>query len=95
MSIAFTQYLRPDGRRQPVSIDAAPEVEALAARLVEAGYVFEVEVLRTGQVSMDCSRPGDDMPVAMEVVENGPNVPNAVARLVHEASRRALHRTQH
>ena len=93
MSIAFTQYLRPFGRRQSVSIDVPAEVEALASRLIAAGYVFEVEVLRTGHVSMDCSRPGDDEPVAHEVVENGQNVPNAVARLVHDAARCALRAT--
>jgi hypothetical protein len=81
MSIAFTQYLRPNGRAAPVSIDMSPETEALAAELGGAGYRFEIEVLRTGDVSMDCSRGPDDV-LAIEVVPNGPAVVEAVERLV-------------
>ena len=30
MSIPFTQYMRPDGHKRPVSVDRSPEIEALA-----------------------------------------------------------------
>lgn len=90
MSIPFTQFLLPYGERRPRTFDASPEVEALADQLIAAGYRFECEILRTGQVNLDCCGPalgGDtgDAPLAMEICDNGPPVVGAVERVVREA----------
>ena len=89
MTIPFTQFLRPDGERRDVTIDRPPEVEAAALRLFEAGCRFEIEVLRTLEVSMEVVGPADldgDRPsLASLVVANGPGVPEAVDLLVREA----------
>ena len=90
MSIPFTQFLRPDGRRRDVTIDMPEEIEAKAHELIEAGYRFEIEELTTGHVHMDCSRPDDDEPVALKVCANGPPVITAVTELVNDAYERAL-----
>lgn len=82
MAIPFTQYLRPDGRARDVSIERPEEIERKALQIIQAGYVFECEELTTGHASLTIADPrkGDD--VAIEVVPNGPAVPDAVDRLV-------------
>lgn len=93
MSIAFTQFMLPMGKRVRTTFEASREVEALADELIAAGYRFECEVLRTGHVHIDCCGPaldgtGGDGPLALEVCENGPPVVAAVetvVRVAHEA----------
>jgi len=86
--IDFTQYLMPNGRRKTVSIERPTEVYQKAKALMLAGYRFEIEVLSTGEIHMDCSHGADDEgPVAVEVCANGPDVPIAVDRLVDTAAR--------
>ena len=55
MSIPFTQYLRPDGRKRAVEIDMSKEVEDLAKRFIAAGGRYECEELTTGHASSDRS----------------------------------------
>ena len=52
MSILFTQYLRPDGRKRGVEIDMSQEVEDLAKRFIAAGGRYECEELTTGHASL-------------------------------------------
>jgi hypothetical protein len=89
MSIPFTQYLRPDGRRRPTEIDMPGEVEALAHKFIGAGGRFESEELMTGHVSLTAVHTVEDEPqdIVIEVCANGPAVPDAVERLVHAADR--------
>ena len=94
MNIPFTQFLLPSGRRAAVSIDVEDaEIDTLAAELLARGARFEVEMLRTGHVSLECcsSKPdehGDRTTYAHEISDNGPPVVEAVKRLVREARRR-------
>lgn len=74
MAIPFTQYLRPDGD--------------LARACIAEGVRFEVEHLRTGEASFEAvvtDEDGDAVPLACEIVENGPAVPDAIDRLVRAA----------
>jgi len=86
MSIPFTQFLRPDGRRVPVEIDVSDEVESLAEILVKAGCRFEIEELSTGMVNMECMLA--ECCICGELCPNGPQVPGAVEKLVRTAYRR-------
>lgn len=90
--VPFTQYLRPDGRRQQVCIARPPEIAALAKRVLEAGYHFDIEELRDGTVSMtvESNIPNDDeqAPIAIELCPNGPAVPPTVDRLIQTAAER-------
>lgn len=79
-AIEFTQYIMPYGRPQPVSIDRPDEIAAKAKAITDEGYRFECEVLSTGEVSLTvCDDDGD---LDIEVVPNGPSVPEAVDRLI-------------
>ena len=82
--IRFTQYLLPNGRKRETSIYRPVEIEALAAEVAAAGGRFEIEVLRTGQVSMEVVTGDSDEPrsLAHEICDNGPPLLAAVDRLV-------------
>lgn len=87
MSIPFTQYLRPNGRKKPVEIDRSAEIERLANVFITSGGRFECEELNTGVVSLTAFHPkggedGDGDDIAIELVRNGPEVPAAVDKLV-------------
>jgi hypothetical protein len=81
-SLTFTQYLRPDGRQQPVSIDVPQNVYDAAAVLQSRGLRFECEMLTTGEVSLTIHDPIKEQDVDSRVVPNGPGVPGAVHDLI-------------
>lgn len=87
--IPFTQYMRPHGRREPVEIAMPEELERLARALLNVGAIFEVEVLQTSHVSLECicGRDEDRDPIVLahELCANGPAVPVAVDKLVRDA----------
>ena len=85
MAIPFTQYLLPNGRRAPVCIERAPQIESLAEQIIAQGFAFECEMLRTGEVRLTITDPahGD---ADFEMSKNGPEVGNAVDRLVSRFS---------
>lgn len=79
--IKFTQYLMPDGRKDPVLIDRPQPVYDKATQIVEAGYCLEIEMLQDySTISMTIARDGDDH--AIKVVPNGPEVPKAVDEMI-------------
>lgn len=84
MAVRFTQFLRPDGRRQPIEIDGlAPAVESMANELAAAGWRLEIEVLRTGHVHADvCNAEGQ---LSSLIEENGPKLPGAIETMLREA----------
>lgn len=78
--IAFTQYLRPDGKRRIITITVPRAVAEKAAKMMELGYHLEAEILTTGQVSLSVA--GKNCDVAVEVVANDEHVPPAVNKLI-------------
>lgn len=82
--IPFTQYLMPDGRQKEISIERPPLIESLARQAIEAGAVFETEVLSTGEVSLTMRHCDDEehTTLCIEVCSNGPSVLDAVDKLV-------------
>ena len=83
MAIPFTQYLRPDGRKRATEIERPPWIETMADRFIASGGCYECEHLMTGHASLTAVKYGRD--VCIEVVENGPEVPAAVDRLVQHS----------
>ena len=79
MEIEFTQFLLPDGRKRPLiwDTDLFKELEdsnleeaiSKAIDLEDAGANFEIEILTTGQLSMDCTLEDGDIPLGMELCE--------------------------
>lgn len=82
--IPFTQYLRPNGRPQPGFFSVDGDTYALARKIIEAGYVFEAEVLTTGEVSFTVSDGEEDY--AIQVCPNGPETAQAIVTLTKEAA---------
>ena len=84
--IPFTQYLRPDGRKQSVEVERPDDIERLAQEFIAAGGYFECEELTTGQVSLTAGHPSCEAgDMAIVICENGPSVPGAVDKLVANA----------
>ena len=79
--IPFTQYMRPNGRAMPVTIDMPDEVAAKAHEIIESGLELECEVLSNGHVSFTITHP-DDGDLDIRVCENDPNVPHHIADLI-------------
>lgn len=87
--IPFTQYLLPDGRKRQVGVERPPDIEALAERFIASGGWFEAEILTTGEVSLTACDTIDDEPqdIDIELAPNGPEVPEAVDRLILRISK--------
>ncbi len=81
-SIPFTQYLLPHGERRDELIEVAPDIAAKAASLIERGFTFECEILRTGQVSVTITDPQEEIDADIRVIANGPGVREAVEDMV-------------
>ena len=86
--IPVTQYLRPDGRKVQTGVERSVEIEQLARDFINSGGWFEAEILTTGHVSLTAclNRPDGDNDIAIECVANGPEVPQAMDRLVRKAA---------
>lgn len=83
MTIPFTQYLRPDGRKRPVTINRSLDIEDKAAQVMKLGYAFEIEELITGQVSMTVTSSEGDL--IIKICDNDPSVLHTVDTLVSDA----------
>lgn len=87
MSIPFTQYKLPDGRKQEVFFSTTPEIEAQAQRFIKAGGRYECEILTTGEVSLTAEinnlYDDDESPhMCIQICKNGPDVIKKVEELV-------------
>jgi hypothetical protein len=82
MSVQFIQYMLPNGTKKPVWIDLPDEVEAKAALIRQAGFVFEIEVLRNGMVSATIGDPVHELDCAFAIVNNGLQVPKAIEDMI-------------
>lgn len=79
--IVFTQYLMPNGRRDTVWIERPGAVVAKAKAIQAAGYRFVCEMLGDYR-SISLTITDDKQDHAGEVVPNGPEVPEAIDRMV-------------
>ena len=79
-TIPFTQYRRPNGEKRQQFFDCDESLANKAQTIIDKGYCFEVEVLMNGIVSLTISDGEED--VAIELSENGPEIPGVVERLV-------------
>ena len=84
MSIPFTQYTLPDGRKSKVVIDMPANIEKIAHALIERGCHFDVEMLSTGLISMTCEKDGDLL--AIEVCLNNEKVVAGVENIIKQSA---------
>ena len=96
MPIPFTQYLLPDGRRKTIHFEATSEYEKKANDLIAAGYVFEVEVLTNGIVSLEVVDGSDEdrEAVAAQLSVNGPPIVAKVRKMIDEAHNAVFPKTE-
>ena len=92
MSILFTQYLMPHGRKSPQSIDRPAEVEEKAHAVIDGGGAFEMEMLNVHpglpNVSITCAYEDED--IAHELAVNGPAVLVAIDSVIDQAHRHVV-----
>lgn len=86
--ILFTQYLLPNRQKREVQFDCVEDLAKKAQQIIDAGLVFESEILRTGQVSFTIADLELEEDVEIEVCNNGPDVIEAVNRLVEKGLKR-------
>lgn len=62
----------------------------MAKALIEKGWRFEIEMLMTGDISMEVIKhtPRKDHVIAGEICVNGPPVPIAVDKMIQDATNR-------
>jgi len=90
-AIPFTQYLLPYGRKVEVSTERPKDIYDKAMDIIRTGHRFEIEVLTTGYIHMTIT--DDDGDQDGEIVNNGPEVPIAVDRMItrfHERLKREV-----
>ena len=87
MSIPFTQYLLPNGRRRSVEVERTPDIEELAELFIASGGRYECEILTTGEVSLTAAKDvdGEDQDVVIIVCSNGPEIPAKIDELVRRS----------
>ena len=78
--IPFIQYLRPDGRKRIGGFERPDKIVNLAQKIIDRGFRFECEHLVTGEISLTISN--DEADHAIEIVSNGPEVLDAIDRLI-------------
>ncbi len=83
ISIPFTQYILPDGRKVSTTIHCHANVEEKAKQIIDRGFRFECEILTTGEVSLTITND-EDGDVAIKIVPNSPAVRSAVESLIKE-----------
>ena len=80
--IPFTQYLLPDGRKRQTEMFVPEALHSKAMKIIDAGYVFESEILTNGTVSLTIADPSIEEDVEIQLCENGPKVKEAIAALI-------------
>lgn len=84
MSVPFVQFILPDARKKHIWVDVPSHIEEKAYKIIENGWRFEAEILRTGEVSLTVT--SEEADEAIEICENkAEEVCKAVNRLVESA----------
>ena len=90
MSITFTQYCLPNGKRIKQVFDGfSPEIDAIAARFIASGGKYECETLTTGEISLtavkDIGEGEDDVAIVLCRKGQGGTVGDRIADLVRQS----------
>jgi len=89
VSIKFTQFVRPDGRRKTVWYDAPDDLNRRALVLHLSGIHFGIEILPNQTLFLMCFRKGAEEPLCSRlctaVRDDKVGVLEAVRKLVADA----------
>lgn len=86
--VEFKQYLHPDGRTKPFSIDITDALRTHVEGIKSVGAKLECEILSNGVVSFTITNPQgvdfnpEGVDFDIELSPNGPEVLGAVDRLI-------------
>ena len=85
-TVCVTQFLMPDGRPKQIETELPVETQPFYESMLKHGCRIEMEVLTTSEVSMTISDPVEEVDIDIEVVSNGPEVIEALSRLLTRKS---------
>jgi hypothetical protein len=80
--VPFTQYVPPNGRREPVVFETDDAHAEKAQAIRDRGFDFEIEVLRTGDVSATIADPILEEDVEIVVAKNGPPIASGIEAMI-------------
>jgi hypothetical protein len=80
--VPFTQYILPNGKKRDLLMPASPEVMNKAGKILAEGYRFEIEILRTGEVSATIMDPIQEVDADIIIVENDERCPRKVCAMI-------------
>lgn len=83
MSVKFTQYLRPNGRKKIIYIDLKPEIEKMANTIIDMNYRFEAEVL-SDDLTCSFTITSNEEDHYCILVPNGPEVPQKISEMIYD-----------
>jgi hypothetical protein len=83
--ITFTEYNRPNGRKEEVELKCHSDTKRLADGLVLKGYRFECETLPDKTISLTAVDPKGEDDVAIQLCGRRAEIPNALRSLVNKA----------
>jgi len=81
MKVEFTQYLRPDGRKQTITMDVPDDLKEKIDFIIKNNHEFTCEVLTTGEVALYVSNNEED--IECLIVNNGPGMKEKVIELIN------------
>lgn len=88
-TIPFTQYVRPNGRQEQVTIDLPDDCFTKYEELRAAGLRLTAEVLSTGHASF-CIEDRELGDFAITLCPNGEKVPETIATMIRSFDRAAF-----
>ena len=83
--IPFTQYILPNGKRKQIVFNTKDEtVKNKSDDLIKKDYRFEIEILRTGQISATIHNIKSGCDVAICVVSNDMGLTASINKMILE-----------
>ncbi|KKM98521.1 hypothetical protein LCGC14_1157110 [marine sediment metagenome] len=79
-TVKVTQYLLPDGRQKQITTELLKISEKDYLDMLKAGCYFEIEMLRTGLISITITK--DEVDIDIEVIPNGSEVQEAMVKML-------------
>jgi hypothetical protein len=80
ITVKLIQFLRPDGRENPVETDLPDCANDDYQDMLAAGCRFEAEMLMTDEVSVTISDDGSDIDISL--TPNGPEVQRGMVAML-------------
>lgn len=81
MTLEMTQFIRPNGRKQPTSCEISDDLAGKVKEIHDAGLRFTAEVVGT---NVSFCIESDEEDLAIEIVSNGPGVRETVENMIRK-----------